>query len=348
MHTIKIGARFLGGGAPTFIVAEAGSNHNRSFGQAKALIDVAAIAGADAVKFQLFRAAKLYPSNAGSSDYLQTSKPIYQIIADMETPYEWLGELAQHCHEQGMEFLCSAFDEESVDRVDPFVAAHKVASYEMTHTPLLRHIAKKNKPVIISTGTAQMSEVAEAIALLRQEGNEQLVVLQCTASYPAPLEALNLRAMKTMEAELGVLVGLSDHSRDPVVGPLGAVALGAALVEKHFTLSNALPGPDHRFALEPSELQAMVTKIREIEKALGTGCKEVLPVEIELRNFARRSIFAVRDIAVGERFTAENIAVLRCGQLKAGVEPKIYSILLSRRARRSVRSQTAITSEDYE
>lgn len=344
---IQIGDRMIGSGEPCFIIAEAGSNHNGSLEQALRLIDVAVEAQADAVKFQLFRARTLYPKSAGRSDYLKLDKPIYDIISDMEMPYEWLPDLAGYCQDRGIIFLSSAFDEESVDRLDPYVAAFKVASYEMTHLPLVRHIAGKGKPVIISTGTANLEEVAETVEAFHETGNHELILMQCTAAYPAPVESLNLRTITTMKEAFQVSVGLSDHSRDPLAGPMAAVAMGAELVEKHFTLSTRLPGPDHAFSLEPHELDLMVKKIREVEQALGNGEKAAHPVEMELRSFARRSIFAVRNIAAGDVFSPETMAVLRCGELKPGLAPKHYDEVLGKTATRNISADSAIQSGDY-
>ena len=346
MTRICVGPRWIGDGEPCFVIAEAGSNHDGKLDQAKQLIDLAASAGCDAVKFPLFRASKVYPKRAGFSDYLKLAKPIYEILAEREVPYEWLPELTTHCRERGIQFLASVFDEASADRLDPFVEAFKIASYEMTHLPLVRHVAEKGKPVILSTGTATLEEVAETVEVVRQTGNDGLLLMQCTASYPAPLESLNIQAVSTMKRVFGVPVGLSDHSRDPLVGPVAAVAAGANLLEKHFTLSNRLPGPDHGFAVEPEELRLMVEKVREAERALGTGEKRVHPVELELRHFARRSIFALRDLAAGEILDQENIAVLRCGKLEAGLPPKEYPNLLGRKTARPVRAEEAILADD--
>jgi len=348
MREVSVSGRSIGDGRPCFIIAEAGSNHNGSLEQAKRLIDVAADAGADAVKFQVFRAARLYPQSAGMSDYLKISKPIYEIIAGMEMPYAWIPELADYCEGREILFLASAFDEESVDILEPYVPAFKIASYEMTHLPLVRHVAKKKKPVIISTATADIGEVREAVEEFRSTGNDQLMLMQSTASYPAPLESLNVRAVQTLKRAFGVPAGLSDHSRDPLVGPLSAVALGANLVEKHFTLNNELPGPDHRFALEPDELRLMVRKVREVERALGMGEKAVQEVEAELRAFARRSLFAARDIAAGETLTQENVVVLRRGKLGAGLSPKHYECVLGRRASRRILKDSPIREADLD
>lgn len=346
MKNLVVGERPIGPGQPCFVIAEAGSNHNGSLPQAKELIDVAASAGADAVKFQVFRASRLYPRSAGVSEYLKTATPIYDIIAAMEMPYEWLPELAGHAASRQIAFLATPFDEQSSDALDPYVEAFKVSSYEMTHLPLVAYLARKGKPLIVSTGTATLEEVAATVRECRQSGPGSLALLQCTAAYPAPIDSLNIRALKTLADQFDVPVGLSDHSRDPVVAPIAAVACGASIIEKHFTLSNAMPGPDHMFALEPAELRLMVEKVRQTEQALGTGEKTVSAVELELRAFARRSIFAIRAIRAGDPFTMENVAVLRCGNCPAGLAPAEFPSLLGRRAARPIALDTAVRSGD--
>jgi N-acetylneuraminate synthase len=346
MPKIKIGERWVGDGEPCYIVAEAGSNHNGNFEQALRLIDVAAEAGADAVKFQHFKAAQLYPRSAGESAYLKTSKSIYDIIHEMETPDDWVPRLAAYCRERSVAFLSAPFDEASADVLEPHVPAFKVASYEMTHVPLLRHIACKGKPMIVSTGTATLDEVLHSVHVIRATGNNQIMLLQCTASYPTPPNAVNARALVALREATGLLTGLSDHSRDPIVAPIVAVALGACLIEKHFTLSNHLPGPDHEFAIEPHELAELVRRVREAEQVLGHGRKEVLSAEEELRAFARRSIFATRSIAAGEKLSADNMAVLRCGKLGHGLEPEAYESLMGRVAARPIAAETLVRLED--
>lgn len=342
-----MGGRAIGDGHPCFVIAEAGSNHNGNLEHALRLIDVAADAGADAVKFQVFRAERLYPRSAGFSDYLKLEKSIFDIIAELEMPLEWIPHLARHSASRGLQFLASAFDEASVDALDPYVSGYKIASYEMTHYPLLHYVAAKQKPVIVSTGTANLDEVADLVGEAAMAGVRGLALLQCTAAYPAPLETLNLRAIATMKAAFGLPVGLSDHSREPLLAPMAGVAVGANLLEKHFTLSNRLPGPDHAFAVEPDELTALVKSIREVERSLGTGEKITQPIEEELRGFARRSIFTLRAVAAGETLGPENIAVLRCGKLRPGLEPRAYASLLGRRATRNLEAECALTADDY-
>lgn len=342
-----IGGRSVGGPAGrVYFIAEAGSNHDRDLEQAKRLIDVAAEAGADAVKFQTFRADRLYPRRAGQTDYLKTPRSIFDVIRDLEMPIEWIAILARHCEHRGVHFLSTPFDEKSADALDPYVPAFKVASYEMTHYTLVQHIARKGKPVIISTGTANLEEVRELVRAVRAVGCEDLVLLQCTAKYPAPLESLNVRTLATLAAEFDVPVGLSDHSREPLPGPLAAVALGASVIEKHFTLANDLPGPDHAYALEPADLADVIRKVREVERCLGSGRKEIQPQEQELRLFARRSLFTTQAVSAGGRLQRGNVSVLRCGKLPYGLHPGRYVSVLGRVAARDLGEEETLREED--
>ncbi|MBI4789813.1 MAG: N-acetylneuraminate synthase family protein [Chloroflexi bacterium] len=345
---IKIGGRWVGESEPCFIVAEAGSNHNGDLEIAKRLVDVAVKAGADAVKFQTFRAHALYSPKAGTIDAKRIGAPIYQALAKLEMPYSWIPALADYCRRQGIVFLSSPFDEESADLLAPYVPAFKVASYEISHIPLIKHIAAKNLPIILSTGTADLEEVAEAVNTIRQAGLREIVLLQCTAEYPAPIESLNLLALVTMRERFQLLTGLSDHSRDPVLAPTAAVTLGATIIEKHFTLSNSLPGPDHEFALEPDELATMVNRIRQTELALGTGIKQRQPVESKRTEFGRRCIFASQEIRPGDTFTKSNTAVLRCGELTAGLHPRYLDNILGTRAARQIAQGVPVYPQDVQ
>lgn len=346
VRTVRIGSRTLGPGHPAFIIGEAGSNHNGNLEQAKALIDVAAEAGCDAVKFQTFRATHLYAPAAGESDYLQVRRSIVDIIREMEMPWAWMPELAAHAQARGLEFMSTGFDEAAVDALDPFVAAHKVASYELTHLPLIEHVARKGKPILMSTGAGEMEEVREAVATARKAGCEDLVLLQCTAKYPAPLESLHLRVLPTLQREFDVLTGLSDHSAEPVAGPAGAIALGGVVVEKHFTLSKRLPGPDHKFAVEPHELKAMVQAIRQTERALGVPEKRPDPAEAELRDFARRYLYLARDLPEGATLGPDDVLALRSGKAPKGLPPRELPSVLGRRVRRAMRAGDALGASD--
>jgi len=340
---VKVGNRWVGTGEPCYVIAEAGSNHNGSLEQALALIDVASEAGADAVKFQGFRARTLYPKTAGKSQYLKDERPIYDIIEAMEMPVEWVPILADYCRARSVDFLCTPFDEAWVAALDPHVPAFKVASYELSHLPLVRRVLERGKPAFVSTGASTLTDVLRVVALAREVGNEQIVFLQCTAAYPAPPADVNARAIVTLREASGCLVGLSDHSRDPVIAPVVAVALGAVVIEKHFTLSNRLPGPDQKFAVEPEQLRELVGAVREAQAVLGTGAKEVLAVERELHGFARRSVFSVLAIGAGEVFTEDNIRVLRNGANAPGLAPEEYPRLVGKRAARDIPAGAAIT-----
>jgi sialic acid synthase SpsE len=341
---IQIGDRWIGDGEPCYVIAEAGSNHNGNLEQALALIDVAAEAGADAVKFQGFRAKTLYPRTAGRSDYLKDRRPIYDIIEAIELAPTWLPTLAAHCLERNVHFLCTPFDEEWVELIDPHVLAFKLASYEMSHLPLARAVLGRGKPVFASTGAHTLDEVRPLLTIARELCNENIVVLQCTAAYPTPPHAVNARAIATLREATGHLVGLSDHSRDPLIAPVVAVAMGACVIEKHFTLSNRMPGPDQRFAVQPHELTALVQAVHQAEAVLGTGDKKVLAEEEELRQFALRSIFASRPITAGEAFSAENVRILRNGANAPGLSPSALPRLLGRKAARAIGRDVPITA----
>ncbi len=328
-----------------YVIAEAGSNHDGRLEQAKALIVAAADAGADAVKFQMFQASKLYTKDAGRSAYLGREESINDIIAAMEMPAVWLPDLAAAAEDADLDFMVSAFDEASLALVDPLVPVHKCASYEMTHLPLVRAMARTAKPLIMSTGTADLPEVERSLRAAQDAGAPEVVLLQCTAAYPTPLADVNVRAITALR-RLGVDAGLSDHSRDPVIAPCAAVALGARVVEKHFTLSNRLAGPDHAFALEPHELKRMVERVRATEQALGHGRKEVLGVEQELRGFARRSIFTTRAIAAGEELSWDNLAVLRCGTQEPGLDPSEWEAVLGSAARHELPAGRGLRRDD--
>ena len=329
-----------------YVIAEAGSNHNGEWALAERLIDVAAAAGADAVKFQLFRAERMYPRGAGTADYLGDDTDIYDIIARMELPEPWLPDLAAHCRTRGIEFLATPFDEPSADALDPFVARFKIASYELTHDPLLRHVGSKGKPIIMSTGAADLGEVGHALDVLRETEAGEITLLQCTAAYPTRLEALNVGALAELRELFGVRVGLSDHSEDPVIAPVVAVGAGASVIEKHFTLDRTLPGPDHRFAIEPADLERMVAAIRDAELARGSGRKQVHDDEQELREFARRSIFALKDLETGDILDRSTIGVLRSGRKRPGLPPSRFGELLGRPAMRPIAAGEPVEAED--
>jgi len=277
---------------------------------------------------------------------LGVNKSIYDIIKEMEMPYEWLGVLADYCKKKKLLFLSTPFDEQSADILEKYVPAFKIASYEITHLPLIEYIAKKGKPMIISTGAANMGEIDEAVDTVYKAGNPQLCLMQCTAKYPSPLEAINTRVFRPLKDRFGVPVGLSDHSREALPAPIAAVSLGANLVEKHFTISNSMPGPDHTFALEPDELENMVQQIRMAERALGSFEKKLLPEESELVNY-RRAIFTRGEIRKGEIFSSKNLIILRKPGLKeGGVAPKEMRRLIGKKAKLDLTSELLLQPDD--
>ena len=331
-----------------YIIAEAGSNHNRDWVLARRLVEAAAEAKADAVKFQMFRAERLYPQGAGQADYLGDATDIYDIVRGMELPDEWLPRLYELCAEAGLDLLVTPFDEALADVVEPYVPVYKLASYELTHEPLIKHIAAKGKPMLMSTGAATENEIAHALSTALGAGAADVVLLQCTASYPAKLAALNVAGVAGLRERFGVPAGLSDHSEDPVIAPVLSVGVGAVVLEKHFTLDRKLPGPDHRFAVEPAELARLVSAVRAAETALGQSAKEVHPDEQELRAFARRVVFAIRDLQPGDIIDAGSVAILRRGKRGDGLPPSALPSLIGRRVAREVSAGSPLQSPDVE
>ncbi|MFA9518179.1 N-acetylneuraminate synthase family protein [Halopenitus sp. H-Gu1] len=348
MESFDIGGRPVGPDESTFVIAEAGSNHNGDLETAKELIDVAADAGADAVKFQTFRAEDLYVEESGEVEYLDDDRGIYEIIESMEMPYEWIPELHDYCSEQSIQFMSTPFDKRSAEELAEYVPAWKVASYTSSHVPFLQHLAGTDKPIIMSTGAHELAEVAESVAALREAGATDLVLLQCVAAYPTPISEINVGVVETLNEEFDVPTGLSDHTLDPVTAPAAAVALGASVVEKHFTLDKSMEGPDHEFALKPNELGRMVSAIRDTEATLGSGEKRVLEVEQELHEKARRAIHAGEYIEQGEPLTKENLNVLRPGERESGLHPKFYNELLETTATRDIQRGKGIKWEDVD
>lgn len=320
------------------VIAEAGVNHNGSVDVGCRMVDVAAGAGADFVKFQTFRADRIATGHAPQAGY-QTrntgvATPQRAMLERLQLDVAAHRTLIGRCAERGIGFLSAPFDIPSIDLlVDLGLKTLKVPSGEVTNLPYLRHLGRQRTSVILSTGMATLAEVRRAIEVLEEAGTPRawVTVLHCTTEYPAPPEEVNLRAMTTMRAALGTTTGYSDHTLGIEV-PIAAVALGASVIEKHFTLDRNLPGPDHRASLEPGELKAMVDGIRKIEMAIGDGNKR--PSASELRNapIARKSIVAARAIAAGEPFTVENLAVKRPG---TGISPMLWDDVLGRPAPRA-------------
>jgi sialic acid synthase SpsE len=340
----SIGARPVGPGQPTYVIAEAGANHNRDLGTARRLIDVAAEAGADAVKFQTYSGARIYSRKTPKFKYLEgvSDKSPAELLEEIELPREWQGELMAHALDRGIDCFSTPFDDDAVAELDALdVPVLKIASFEIVDLPLIRVAAATGRPLLISTGMATMGEIEDALGAARDAGAGEIGLMQCTSVYPAPAERANLSAMRTMAEAFGVPVGLSDHTTGIAV-PIAAAALGAAFIEKHFTLDRSMPGPDHPFALEPQELEAMVAGIREARAALGNGRKEGPGPEEreEMYELARRSLIATRDLAAGTVLEPEMITVKRPGY---GIPPKHLDLVLGRPLKVDVEEDDILT-----
>src|SRR5215213_1956364 len=348
MQTIQVENKLIGPGQPVFVIAEAGVNHNGDLKLARALIDVAVEAGADAVKFQTFRADLLATPDAPKAEYqLQTTgdaESQFEMLRRLELSADAHGELQSYCHERGIIFLSTPFDEEAVDLLDELgVPAFKISSGDLTNSPLLEYIAGKGKPVILSTGMSELSELIEAVSVLNTAGCENVVLLHCVSNYPADPAEVNLRAMQTMRSAFDVPVGFSDHTEGIDVA-LAAVATGACVIEKHFTLDRTLPGPDHRASLEPAELRELVRSIRRVETALGDGRKVPAPSEIEIAKVARRSLVAACDIPAGATLEREMVVMRRPG---TGMSPAMLSMLLGLEAAEEISAGTLLDREMF-
>lgn len=328
----------------TFIIAEAGVNHNGSLEIAKKLVDAAKQAGADAIKFQTFITENLVSKNAQKADYQKVNtkssndKQI-DMLKDLELSFNEFIQIKKYCDVSKIIFLSTPFDFESIDFLNtidiPFL---KIPSGEITNLPYLIKIAKTGKDVILSTGMCNIEEIKEAIKVLKNYGTSNISLLHCTTEYPAPFDEVNLNAMLTLKKEFSLEVGYSDHTQGIEV-PIAAVAIGATIIEKHFTLDKNMDGPDHKASLEPDELRDMVKAIRNIEVAMGQDKKEPTPTELKNRVVARRSIVAAENIVKGEYFTENNITVKRPGN---GVSPMKWFDVVGKIATRDYKEDELI------
>jgi len=322
----------------TFIIAEAGVNHNGNIDLAKQMIDVALKSGADAVKFQTFKTENLVSKIAPKADYQKfltgNSESQFEMIKKLELDETAHKILFTYCRGKSIQFLSSPFDLESIDLLDKLgMEIFKIPSGEITNLPYLRKIGGLNKKVIMSTGMAYLDEIEDALKLLINTGIElkNITVLHCNTEYPTPMEDVNLQAIITIAKAFSVSLGYSDHTLG-IETAIAAVALGAQVIEKHFTLDKNLKGPDHKASLEPHEFKRMVNAIRNIEKALGNGIKKPSPSELKNKPIARKSIIAVCDIQRGEKFTEKNIAAKRPG---TGISPMRWDEVIGRKASRN-------------
>ena len=347
---ISIAGREVGPGHPTYVIAEAGSNHNRDLPTAMRLIEVAAEAGADAVKFQTYTAEGLYSrftptmSYLDDSDLVHKGESVWELIKRIEMPWEWHADLAAKARDVGIDFLSTPFEEAAVDVLeDVGVPAYKIASYEVNHLPLIRACAKTGKPLLISTGMASLGDIERALDAVAEAGGSEVLLMHCAINYPPLFEDLNLRAIPTMQQAFRVPIGWSDHTMGHTADVV-AVALGACAVEKHYTLSRDQEGPDHPFALEPPELAAMVQAIRETEASLGSSVKRVTDAEAEMFRLGRRSLVAARDIPAGSVLTENDIAVKRPGY---GIPVDEFDVVIGHTATRDLSADEVITWDHF-
>jgi pseudaminic acid synthase len=342
MKNILIGDRAVGSGEPCFIIAEAGSNHDRNLNQAKRLVDAALAARADAVKFQTFTAetiAARTDAEVAKIDFAG-AKSLFDLYKSVELPREWQREIKEYCDKKGIMFLSSPFDYGAIDELDELgMPVIKIASFELVDLPLLRHAARTGKPLILSTGMANLGEIEDALGAIYAEGNRQVILLHCAINYPAPFASVNLAAMDTIRQAFDVPVGYSDHTLGNAV-PVAAVARGASVIEKHFTLDKGLPGPDHSFAMNPEEFASMVHAIRDTEAAMGSAIKGPAADEAEHLLRGRRSLFAKVAIPKDTTITNEMLAVLRPG---IGLMSKYLDVVVGRQARRDIKAHEPIT-----
>lgn len=339
-----IGQRLIGGDAGSFIIAEIGINHDGSLSRAVQLIDAAAEAGADAVKFQSYRTDRLLIESPDRyAQQQEGTESAYQMLRRCELSWEDQEKLRKHAAGRGIEFLSTPFDEESADFLDSIgVPAFKIASGDLTHVFLLRRVAAKRKPIFLSTGMAYLDEVADAIDTLNSAGAEDIVPMHCVSAYPASPEQMNLRSLHTMRSHFGLPVGLSDHTRGILV-TLSAVALGAVVVEKHFTLDKNAPGPDHNLSMDPDDLKQLIRSVREMESSLGDGRKRPSDAEQSARVLARRSIVAAVDIPRHETILPHMLTYKRPA---SGLEPRYAEQVIGMSAGRDIAKDTAIRWED--
>ncbi len=340
---VRIGGRRVGPGEPAYIVAEMSANHGQDFARAAAIVRAAKDAGADAVKLQTYTADTLtIDSGAASfrigSGTLWEGRTLHGLYAGASTPWEWHAPLQTLAAEIGLDLFSSPFDETAVDLLEGMnVPAYKIASFELVDLDLIDRVARTGKPVILSTGLATLAEIEEAVAAARRAGASEIVLLKCTSAYPARPEDMNLRTLTDLADRFGVPVGLSDHTVG-IAAPVAAVALGASMIEKHFTLSREDATADSAFSLEPAEFRTMVQAVRDAEKALGRVHYGVTEAEMPSRVF-RRSLFVVRPIRAGETFTRENVRSIRPGY---GLAPKHLDRILGRRATADLARGTAL------
>ena len=332
----------------TYIIAEAGVNHNGDIDTAIKMIDAAKDAGCDCVKFQTYKTELLVTGDAPKADYQKentnNSGSQFEMLKKLELAFDDFLILKKHCDERGIDFMSTPFDMESADFLDELVSVYKISSGDITNKPLLEHIAKKKKPVIVSTGMSTLEEVKEAVEWIKKQDNNDISLLHCTSDYPTAYEDVNMQSMMTLKNSFPYPYGYSDHTLGYVI-PVMAVAMGATIIEKHFTLDKNMDGPDHKASLDVKELEEMVKNIRIVEKAQGTGIKKPTESEISTRNVARKSIVLARNLKKGDVIKENDLTVKRPG---IGIEPKYLDSLTGKRIKRDMAKDDLVGFEDFE
>lgn len=343
LKKIKIGNKFVGDEEPCFIIAELSANHLQKFELAVETIKAAKEAGADAIKLQTYTPDTITIDS--DNEYFQIEgtiwdgKTLYDLYKEAYTPWEWQPKLQKVAEDLGLIFFSSPFDKTAVDFLEGLhVPAYKIASFEITDLPLIEYVASKGKPVIISTGIATLGDIEDAINACKRLGNEQIILLKCTSSYPAPIEEANLLTIPNMRDTFGKIIGLSDHTLGSSVA-IASVALGAKVIEKHFILDRNLGGPDAAFSMQPNEFKEMVKSIRDVEKALGKVNYELSEKVKKSKVFAR-SLFIVKDVKAGELISEENVKSIRPGY---GMHPKYFNEIIGKKIKKDVKKGTPLS-----
>lgn len=346
-YSLEIAGRLIGDDHPTYIIAEIGSNFDGSLERARKLVDLAKECGADAVKFQSFKPDKIiskenFDRAAKSSFQSKWDQSVWDVYRKATFPREWHEEIQRYCAERGITFFSAPYDAEAVELLDAMnTPAFKVGSGDISWLAHIDKMARTGRPLILGCGATTMAEIDEAVRTARAAGNQQIALLQCVTNYPSPFEDANLRAMVALREAFGCVVGYSDHTPGSVV-PLGAVALGGRIIEKHFTDDKSRQGPDHSFAMDGPEFAQMVREVRDLEKALGDGVKRIMPAEKETYSLQRRSILAATDIAAGTILSAEHLSVLRP---QVGLLPRELPNVIGRTARVAIKKGDPIRWE---
>lgn len=354
IKAVKVADRTIGDDYPCFLISEIGINYEKNISLSYKLIDMSKRSGFDAVKFQVFRAERMYTKKAGKYTLEGKEIDIYKEMSRLSMPYDWLPKLAKYAQKSGILFFASPFDEESADELEKIgIPLYKIASYELTNLPLLQHIAKKGKPMLVSTGGANIIQIKEAVETIKSAGNGQIILMQCVAKYPAPLSASNLSVIPVLKRRFNLPVGFSDngsgfseedvaHEKAWILAPVGSVIVGANVLEKHTTLDRNLKGNDQRYSIEEDEQRIMIKEIKQVETEiskgqklkvanflLGRGVKVPQSCESYIRNFAYKTLFTAVKMKKGELITRSNTKIVRPGKASRGLEPKYYKLLIN-------------------